>query len=782
MDMKRITTVLRLLTLVSLIMFSLSGNAQISLTATSATTTGSYTTLKGAFDAINAGTHKGVITIMIDASTTETASAALSGSAASSSSSPYYTSVSIYPTTTGLSISGDIAGGALINLNGADNVTIDGRVNATGSTKSLTISNISTANTAGTSTIRFINDAKSNTIKYCTLQGSSADASAGILFISTSSSGTGNDNNTIDNNDITNAGGNRPLNVFCASGTSGRPNDNNTISNNSIYDFLNPGVASKGITINANNSTFSITGNSFYETTSFTASTGVTYHVIWMDTGSGGSGFTVSNNQIGGSAPQCGGTPWNKSGSNNPFYGMLMLTASETANNIQGNIIKNINWTNSGSAEFVCISVGSLSGSATSSLANIGTTSGNTIGATTGTGSIQFTAGASGANFYGISINTNGAIDCQNNSVGAVTTDNAAANGTNFWGIMRQQFGSGTATISNNTIGSTSTAGSIQANSFSTSNAQSMAGIRNLAGGTLTISGNTVANLVNATSNATPGTLGYNIGIFVANSNTTITNNTVRDLSIANNNNSPTNTNLSSVMGIVVSDISASNTKTVSGNRIYNLTNSYASFEGEVTGIYFSNSTTPSNVRGNFIHSLSVTGASSTLARIYGIKIMKGATTYSNNIITLGGNTKTDLYGIYQTGAASNDNNLYYNTVYLSGSLASGAGNKSYALYSTGNLNARDFRNNILMNARSTTGGSNLHYAMYLVESGGTITCNYNNYYVSGSGGKLGYFGANTGILPIVTGNDANSINHDPVFSATSTTATDYTATAPNLA
>jgi len=159
MDMKRITTILRSLALVSLIMFSLSGFAQISLTATSATTSGSYTTLKAAFDAINAGTHKGAITILINASTAETASASLSGSAASSSSSPYYTSVSIYPTTTGLSISGDIAGGALINLNGADNVTIDGRVNATGSTKSRTITNIRTANTAGTSTIRFINDA-----------------------------------------------------------------------------------------------------------------------------------------------------------------------------------------------------------------------------------------------------------------------------------------------------------------------------------------------------------------------------------------------------------------------------------------------------------------------------------------------------------------------------------------------------------------------------------------------------------------------------------------------
>ena len=49
--------------------------AQVTLTATSGTATGSFTTLKGAFDAINAGTHKGDIVIKINASTPEAASA-----------------------------------------------------------------------------------------------------------------------------------------------------------------------------------------------------------------------------------------------------------------------------------------------------------------------------------------------------------------------------------------------------------------------------------------------------------------------------------------------------------------------------------------------------------------------------------------------------------------------------------------------------------------------------------------------------------------------------------
>ena len=40
--------------------------AQVTLTATSGSPAGSFTTLKGAFDAINAGTHTGTIAISIN--------------------------------------------------------------------------------------------------------------------------------------------------------------------------------------------------------------------------------------------------------------------------------------------------------------------------------------------------------------------------------------------------------------------------------------------------------------------------------------------------------------------------------------------------------------------------------------------------------------------------------------------------------------------------------------------------------------------------------------------
>ncbi len=116
-------------------------------------TSGNFSTLKGAFDAINNGTLSGAITLQIISNTTESSTATLNASGTQSAN---YTSVVIYPTGSGFSISGNLAF-PLIDLNGADNVTIDGRVNASGSTKDLTIINSSVSGNSNTSTIRFIN-------------------------------------------------------------------------------------------------------------------------------------------------------------------------------------------------------------------------------------------------------------------------------------------------------------------------------------------------------------------------------------------------------------------------------------------------------------------------------------------------------------------------------------------------------------------------------------------------------------------------------------------------
>ncbi|MEI7982198.1 MAG: hypothetical protein WCI71_11140, partial [Bacteroidota bacterium] len=724
----------------------------VTVIASSGAPTADYWTLKLAFDAINNGTHQGDITVKINSSTTESETAALyaSGSIknAPGNGGANYNSVHVYPTASGLSIAGNLAA-PLIDLNGADNVTIDGRVNQAGD-KNLIITNTSVSSTAGASTIRFINDACSNTVKYCNLKGSSLDPSGGVLPFSTTTGSTGNDNNTIDNNDITcSTNANRPVNVLYALGSSGKENSGNIISNNNFYNFMRNGANSYGIYLYTYNTAWTISGNSFYETSTFVPSASATqYYMMYIY--NSGSNYSLTGNYIGGTAPLCGGTAFTKSSSpqyNSIFGGILLYLYSDagTASSIQGNTISNMSWTNSGAASWRGIVTGGTGD------VNIGTTAANTIGASTGNSSISYTCGATGASFYGMFLGNTGTTVVHDNIIGSVTATNDAAFATNIYGIFKTQ--AGTTTISNNTIGSTTTANSINATSASSTagNAQIVYGIYSAGSGSVTINDNTVAKLTNGTTNTDISTAGLVNGIATGGGVNSISNNTVRDLTIANANNISTNT--ASVIGICQTSTTAA-AQSITGNTIYNLSNTYTSFAGNVIGLYYNGFTTASMVSGNFIHSLSVTGASSFDAAIYGMKINGGATTYANNIISLGGTTRTTLYGIYETGASGNNNNLYYNTVYLSGN---NPFRFSYAFYSAVTTNSRDIRNNIFRNARTSTyvnaPGSSVsqHYAVYFGGTGGVLTCDYNDYFVSVPGGMLGYYGSDKTALPIVT-------------------------------
>ncbi len=727
----------------------------------SAVLLGGYSSLKGAFDALNAGTFTtGDFEIRVYGNTTEYSSAILNASGTGSAN---YNSVTVFPTGTGFSINGNIAG-PIIELNGADNVTIDGRVMQTGSTADLTISNTSTSATAGTSTIRLINDATNNVVKYCNIKGSSNNG-ANIIF-STTTGSTGNDNNTIDRNNITNAAdANRPVNAIYSLGTVSLDNSGNIVSNNNFSDFLSRGVASNGIFIDANNSAWTISGNSFYETSSFVPVASVAYYAIVISSTTGNN-FSVTDNYIGGSAALCGGSAWIKTNSfNNSFTGIYINAGTGTSSNIQNNIIRNFNWSNSLNANWTGIQIAGGD-------VNAGTVTGNTIGNATGTGSITVTAATTNSNLYGINITGAGTVVCQNNTTGSITAANAAANASNIYGINIGST-SGSITVDNNTIGSTSTGNSIIASSGSTANAQNVFGIYNAGTGTIIISDNTVANITNGTNNSNTATQGKINGITSTNGSTTISNNSIHDLTIGNANNLATNN--ASVCGI---SLSGTAIKTITGNEIYNLSNTLSSFAGSNIGIYLAGGT-GNNVSANFIHDLSVDLNSS--ASVYGIKMASGTTTYANNIITLGGNTPTTMYGIYQTGSTGNDNYIYFNTIYIGGNPASFT-KGSYGLFSTGIANIREYRNNILVNERSTTGGSNLHFALYIAASGGTLNCSNNDYLSSGTGGILGYYGALKTTLPIVTGQDGGSLNVDPGFNLPGgPAATDYIPSANTI-
>ena len=175
-----------------LLVVSFSAFSQVDVTATAGTTgPTTYTTLKLAFDAINAGTHQGDIVIGISANTTETAPAVLNSTGAGSA---IYSSVLIQPTADGVTVSGTTtAGRGLIELNGADNVSINGdNPNSIGINRNLTITNTAANTVAYASAIRIavatsvITSANNNSIRNCVINGNATG-----LNISTATSTTG---------------------------------------------------------------------------------------------------------------------------------------------------------------------------------------------------------------------------------------------------------------------------------------------------------------------------------------------------------------------------------------------------------------------------------------------------------------------------------------------------------------------------------------------------------------------------------------------------------------
>ena len=191
-------------------LLSFASFGQISVTATAGTLSGSYTTLGAAFTAINAGTHQGVITISVTASTTETTICQLNASGSGSAS---YTSVLVKPATgVTATINSNIATNGTIYLYGADNVTIDGSNTVGGTTRNLTIQNTSASSAY---VIRLgspstTNGATNNVIKNCIITNGSSTGSGTVVMggsgVTLYAAGEGqNSNNTIQNNAISGA-------------------------------------------------------------------------------------------------------------------------------------------------------------------------------------------------------------------------------------------------------------------------------------------------------------------------------------------------------------------------------------------------------------------------------------------------------------------------------------------------------------------------------------------------------------------------------------------------
>lgn len=186
---------------------------------------------------------------------------------------------------------------------------------------------------------------------------------------------------------------------------------------------------------------------------------------------------------------------------------------------------------------------------------------------------------------------------------------------------------------------------------------------------------------------------------------------------------------------------------TISRNKIDNIKYTGASGYGG-RGIYASVATSPTNLNVN----------NNLISQVSG----DGYTSFSGS----------SPVGMYFDGTMSGLN-IYYNSVYMSGTIGYNAATLTTAiLFNTATLTGIDLRNNIFQNSiDNSTVTTDKNYAIYSTAPSSSFTnINYNDYYVSGSQGYLGYLGADQTTLAAwqtATTQDANSLNVNPQYNST---------------
>lgn len=299
----------------------------------------SYATVNAAFAAINAGTHTGTISIAISANTNEPAAA--TPLAASGVGLANYSSVTIFPTVSGVTVSGtSSAVRAVLEFNGADNITINGNLNnGSGTSRDLTIQN-KTANTNIHAVVWFQGSATTpqlgctninirNTVLFGNADVSALRTStttyqpvlvfAGTAFPGTTSTGLNHSNITVANNEFLRGlvgmhmGNSTALTGVSITGNEvGSTDPNNAILGRGFYlNNLSGGILSQNHIFNLKN-TLGATFTSGIEIAGTSSANNIIrrnhIHGIWnTSTGgwashgiqlSGGAGHTVHNNII----------------------------------------------------------------------------------------------------------------------------------------------------------------------------------------------------------------------------------------------------------------------------------------------------------------------------------------------------------------------------------------------------------------------------------------------------------------------------------------------------
>ena len=673
---------------------------------------------------------------------------------------------------------------ATFDLNGISNLIIDGRLGGTGTFvagNNLTIVNTNAAAPA----IRFINEATANKILYADLRSNNITApgtlGAGVVNFGTTTGLNGNDNNIIRYCDIHEDGLSNPTIGISSIGSItsvATNNDNNIIDSCNIYNYFNPTIATAGIYVGANNGSWTINANKFYQTVSVTTTGTQSHRAMWITPNTAAltsaSGFIITNNYIGGNASNGTGTCTMNGTSAYQYLAMDISVGIGTATSVQNNTITNFAITTGFSGN--CIyGINVANGNV-----NVGTISGNLFGSTTTNGAFTYTTTTTNGGIIPLRSGAGGTINFSNNIVSGV---DLISSSTTSFNVFNGIAGSGGANIiiNNNTIGSTTLVNSI--NMISTSaTATAASTLRGIicnsatAGVVNTITNNVVSNL--NSNYAATGTQATNlVGISVTTGTSTVTGNIIRNLTSATQTTAGGST--SAIVGISYTSTTAP--AVIINNKINNLVLTGVSTTAAVQceGLFYSGPSSGTNIISkNIIHSLSLNAVNPTVY-LTAMDIGAGLVTISNNMMRLGfdslGNSITTPCFIRGISKNVSITNVYFNSIYIGGTGVGANATNTFAFQRTASAASDDVRNNIFMNDRSNASSGGKHYQCFLINNT-TITLNNNIYYGSGTGAVFGTLNNGTSDVTTYssgwTSTDVNSAAADPQFvNATGTAA-----------
>jgi hypothetical protein len=597
----------------------------------------------------------------------------------------------------------------LITLIGADRVKISGiPTGGTASQRLLRIRNTAPTGTYGAGTgssVITVSSATGVAIRNCIIESGNANQAGGSIefrvgvnnqFLTTACSFDTVTNCVLTNNTIATLPDGIPANSSVYSfGAPNVYNNNIVITNNEISNMVTAGIGVVG----NNGDGFVISGNSIFYNLGFVPNITGTFQGIVFLPGAFASGHTISNNFIGGTAVNCGGSAW-VNPNNLGFTGIRTSVGNGANTLISGNTIRNISFTNQ-----------AATGQFTGIRAEAGNTviNGNTVGDAVVANGINWQPSAS---FFGIIYQGANNIQIVNNNIQgiAIPTPNTFAQFIGIYVIG----GTVSAPISGNIVGHATNSNNIVF-AGNTTHYGMLVSVNAFTTPSYSITNNTIANL----TSTGVGTSTFLYGVMVQNSGfPTISNNTVREIK--------TSSISTSTTGVAIGIYSAVNTSTIA-NISNNLVSAIrATNTGNVpTTVHGILQTSGQDIVLNANRVWDITNASSSVS-VYpapvaaGISIGGGSTTANlyNNQVTLGngfaGNVQLNGIMLY-TSNTSLILNAINNSVLIDGAAAGAGPQNTYALLRGNNTGTEintymALRNNIFANRR--TGGSGNHYAL----------------------------------------------------------------------